>query len=248
MHGSNNSVINVGGDSGIRRAVALAFAREACQVTITHLAKEQADAEEVQKAAASAPHGVKEIHTVPADLKSRDEAQRMVAKHVDEYGGLNILVNNASMQVQCKALEDIDLDVVEQKFQTSIIDMLAMAKFSLPHMKRGSTIINAFLSRHRREVLAWSTMPRPKASLRELTCRDSCPAWYQVCAVALGSVFAPLEPASRTPEQMEGWGVEALLLHGRPGQPAELAASYVYLADAGSNNIMTGQVLHLISG
>lgn len=116
----SKSAIVTGGDSGIGRAVALAFAREGADVTITYLAEELADAQNVQRLAADHQQGKKEIHIVQADLRKRDECQKVIDEHVKKFGRIDVLVNNASKQIPCHKLEEIDLDVVEDTFQVSV--------------------------------------------------------------------------------------------------------------------------------
>lgn len=119
------SAIITGGDSGIGRAVALQYAREGCDSSIVYLPEEQEDAEETKSLVEK--EGRKCL-LIPFDLRQFRKTDEIVKKHVVEYGGLNILVNNASKQVACKNLEDIDLDSVESLFQSNIIQMIALTK------------------------------------------------------------------------------------------------------------------------
>lgn len=108
------------------RAVALFFAREGCNVTIAHLPVEQSDADDVKKLVAEAPMGTKEILTVAMDLKSFDDCKKLVEKHVEKWGNtINIVVNNAAMQVPCPNFEEIDLNVTTDTFATNIIGMVS---------------------------------------------------------------------------------------------------------------------------
>ncbi|PWY99312.1 NAD(P)-binding protein [Testicularia cyperi] len=245
------SAIITGGDSGIGRSVALFFAREGANVTIAYLPEEEKDAVDVEELVKNAPMGTKEILRVPSDLMKRDDCKMIVDKHLAKWGGLDILVNNASKQVPCTNFEDIDLDVTESTFRSNVLGMFAITKFALPHMKRGASIIqSSSVTAYKGSVgmLDYSSTKGAMVSFTRSLAMHLAPRGIRVNAVAPGPVYTPLQPASRSEDNMEGWGIEQTPLHGRPGQPAEMGATYVYLADNGASNIMTGQVLHLSHG
>lgn len=135
------TAIVTGGDSGIGRSVALMFAREGCKVTIAHLPEEQEDADKVIKLVKEAHEGEKEIQSVPGDLREEPYCKHLVETHVKKFGKLDIVVNNASKQIPYKRFEEIDLDNVESTFRSNILGAMAVTKYSLPHLKRGSSII-----------------------------------------------------------------------------------------------------------
>ncbi|KAF7763916.1 hypothetical protein Agabi119p4_8453 [Agaricus bisporus var. burnettii] len=225
-----------GGDSGIGRAAAIMFAREGCAgITISHLPEEQQDAKAVKPEIEE--HSTK-LNLVSCDLMEKKNCKDLVESHLQKFGKLDILVNNASKQIMCDKLENIDLGYVESTFQSNIIQMFAVTKFALPHLKRGSSIINTT------SVVA-ATKGAIAAFTRSLALQLISKG-IRVNAVAPGPVITPLQPASRTPEDMEGWG-SGTPLHGRAAQPAELGPAYVFLASSDSN-VMTGQVLHVNSG
>ncbi|KAK0521748.1 hypothetical protein OC835_006789 [Tilletia horrida] len=245
------SALITGGDSGIGRAVAIAFAREGARLTIAHLPEEREDAERTAQLIRESPMGSKEVLTVAGDLMDVKHVQELVQKHVQHHGGLDILVNNASKQIACPDFAEIDLANVESTFRSNILAMHALTKYALPHLKRGAAIINTSSVTAFKGSKAMVDYSSTKAAIVGFTrslALQLAPKGIRVNSVAMGPVYTPLQPASRSADNMEDWGVGALPLHGRPGQPAELAGAYVFLADAGTSNLMTGQTLHINSG
>ncbi|CAI4214734.1 unnamed protein product [Parascedosporium putredinis] len=215
--------IITGGDSGIGRAVAVLFAREGADISIVYLPEEQPDAEDTKKMVEKEG---KQCLLIPGDLMENKTCQDAVSKHVEKYGEVNILVNNASKQIKCPDFADIDLDNVESTFRSNILQMFAMTKYSVPHMPKGSTIINTA-----------STAPlSPSRTLAQNLLQRG----IRVNAVAPGPVHTPLQPASRSAEEMEEFGHKSKL--GRIGQPSEIAPSFVFLASKDSE-LYYGQVL-----
>jgi NAD(P)-dependent dehydrogenase (short-subunit alcohol dehydrogenase family) len=170
----------------------------------------------------------------------------------------------------CKNFEDIDLNNVQSTFQSNILQMFAVTKFALPHLKRGSAIVNTTsvtgykgspslgarpvslsladsdeLTHSFKSTVDYSSTKGAIISFTRSLAVQLAPKGIRVNAVAPGPVITALQPASRSPENMEGFGV-GLPLHGRAGLPAELGPSFVFLASSDSN-LMTGQVLHVNS-
>jgi len=245
------AAIITGGDSGIGRSVAHMFAREGCDVTIVYLPQEEKDAQNVKQAITSDPScKSRKVLLIPADLMDAANCEKIVQKHMEEMGHLEVLVNNASKQMMCKALEDIDLESVESTFRSNILGMFALTKFALPHMKRGSTIVNSA------SVVAFKGSPAmmdyssSKGAIITFTrslALQLAPKGIRVNAVCPGPVYTPLQPASRPGEQMEDWTVGSVPLHGRAGMPSECGPSYVFCASSDSN-IMTGALIHINNG
>lgn len=133
------SAIITGGDSGIGRAVAALYAREGANVTIVYLPAEEKDAQQTKKL-------VEEVGQkclcIPFDLENLKSIPDLVKKHIDEYGALDILVNNASKQVQTEKFEDIEIDQIESVFRSNILQMMVLSKAAIPHLTKGSSIIN----------------------------------------------------------------------------------------------------------
>ncbi|GAA5937534.1 hypothetical protein JCM1841_000210 [Sporobolomyces salmonicolor] len=231
-----------GADSGIGRTVAAFFAREgAAGITVNYLPEEEEDAQVTKKLIEDA--GRKAL-LVPGDLRSQTFREKLVNEHIKAFGHLDILVNNASQQLQCKDLAEIDMDKVNDTFQTNIIQYIGVAKAALPHMQRGDVIINT-TNKGSAGMVDYSATKGAIATFTRSLAQQLMPKAIRVCAVAPGPVYTPLQPASRSPDQMEDWGVESVPLHGRVAQPAELGESYVYLA---TSNLSTGTIVHPNSG
>jgi NAD(P)-dependent dehydrogenase (short-subunit alcohol dehydrogenase family) len=230
-----------GGDSGIGRAIAVLFAREGSDVTIVYLPEEQDDANETKKLVEK--EGRKCL-LVPGDLMDKNKCKEAVQKHVDEYGIIHVLVNNASKQIMCEDFAEIDLDNVESTFRSNILQMFAITKFALPHMKKGASIINTASTVAFRGTSSMVDYAATKGAIVAFTrslAKNLLPKGIRVNAVAPGPVHTPLQPASRPAEQMEKFGEKSQL--GRVGQPSEIAPSFIFLASKDSE-LYYGQVLH----
>ncbi|POY71634.1 hypothetical protein BMF94_5328 [Rhodotorula taiwanensis] len=241
----DKKAIITGGDSGIGRTVAIFFAREGADVTINYLPDEEKDAQNAKKLIEQAG---RKCLLFPGDLMKQETRDNLVAAHIKEYGALDILVNNASKQIQCKDLAEIDMSNVESTFQSNIVAYIGLAKAALPHLKRGDCIINTTsvtAYKGSAGMLDYSATKGAITTFTKSLALQLAPKGIRVCGVAPGPVFTPLQPASRSDEQMDNWGVGEIPLHGRVGQPAELGESYVYLA---TSNLTTGQVVHPNSG
>lgn len=233
--------IITGGDSGIGRAVAALYAREGADVTIIYLKEEEVDAQETKKMVEKEG---KECLTLALDLMEFDNCKKAVDLHVKQFGRIDILVNNASKQIMCKDFADIDLNNVESTFRSNILQMFAITKYALPHMGKGSSIINTTSTVAFRGSAALVDYSATKGAITSFTrslATQLIPKGIRVNAVAPGPVHTPLQPASRPGESMEKFGEGSAL--GRPGQPSEIAPSFVFLASAEAA-LYAGQVLH----
>ncbi|WVN88737.1 uncharacterized protein L203_103950 [Cryptococcus depauperatus CBS 7841] len=241
------TAIITGGDSGIGRAAAQMFAREGADMTIVYLPEEEEDAQRVKKAI---QQDGQDVLLLAHDLMKSEEAADVVRKHIDHFGKLDILVNNASKQIMCKSLPEIDLNNVESTFRSNILGMFALTKAAIPHLKRGSAIINtssvtAF--KGSAAMLDYSSTKGAIISFTRSLALQLAPQGIRVNGVCPGPVYTPLQPASRPAENMEGWSLGGPPLHGRASMPAEMGPAYVFLASADSN-AMTGHFLHLNNG
>jgi len=233
--------IITGGDSGIGRAVAVLMAREGVDSTIVYLPDEREDAQETKEMIAKEN---RQCELTEFDLTDFKKVETIVKKHMDKFGALDILVNNASQQVFCKDFEQISLDQVESTFKSNILAMFAMAKYSLPHMKTGSSIINTTsVTAYRGSpgLVDYSSTKGAIVSFTRALAKHLGPKGIRVNAVAPGPVHTPLQPATRPPEEMENFGNDTIF--ERVAQPSEIAPSFVFLASAEAA-MYTGQVLH----
>ena len=233
-----------GGDSGIGRAVAIAFAMEGARVAILYNSNDE-DAEDT--AALIAAKGG-ECLVLRHDVRSSDECRAAVAETVERFGGLNILVNNAAFQKADKRFEDITEDDWKRTFETNIYGYFFMAQAAVAHMQKGDAIVNtgsivgmtglALLLPYTCTKGAIHTFTKSLAlSLGERGVRFNC--------VVPGPVWTPAIPGSMPAEEVENFGHEVAL--GRPGQPEELAPAYVLLASS-DGSFMTGACVEVTGG
>ncbi|KAB5582294.1 hypothetical protein GE09DRAFT_1074396 [Coniochaeta sp. 2T2.1] len=238
---SGNKALITGGDSGIGRSVAVLFAREGSDVSIVYLPEEQPDAEETKKMVEKEG---RECLLIPGDLMDNETCRKAVEKHVEKFGKIHVLVNNASKQIMCDDIAEIDLDNVESTFRSNILQMFAITKYALPHMEKGGSIINTTSTVAFRGTASLVDYAATKGAITSFTralAKQLMPKGIRVNAVAPGPVHTPLQPASRPAEQMEGYGKQSGI--GRVGQPSEIAPSFVFLASKDSE-LYYGQVMH----
>ncbi|KAM0282913.1 hypothetical protein ACHAQH_002723 [Verticillium albo-atrum] len=230
-----------GGDSGIGRSVAILFAREGADVTIVYLPDEQEDADETKKLVEKEG---RECLLIAGNLMDNETCRNAVQQHIEKFGKIHVLVNNAGKQVMCEDFTEIDLDNVESTFRSNILQIFAITKYALKHMEKGGSIINSTSTVAFRGTAAMVDYASTKGAITSFTralAKQLVSKGIRVNAVAPGPVHTPLQPASRPAEQMEGFGKESQL--GRPGQPSEVAPSYVFLASKDSE-LYYGQILH----
>jgi NAD(P)-dependent dehydrogenase (short-subunit alcohol dehydrogenase family) len=233
-----------GGDSGIGRAVAIAFAREGADVAISYL-NEHEDAEETKKHVEEA--GRKAL-MLSGDIKSEEFCRTVVAKTVAELGGIDILVNNAAFQRTYASIEDITEAEWDETFRTNIYAPFFLAKAAVPHMKPGSTVINTTSIQSRQpssSLLAYASTKGAVSNFTAGLAEMLAEKGIRVNAVAPGPIWTPLIPSTMPPEKSASFGKRTLI--GRAGQPAELAGAYVLLASE-EGSYMTGAVIPVTGG
>ncbi|WP_024511270.1 SDR family oxidoreductase [Bradyrhizobium sp. ARR65] len=217
-----------GGDSGIGRAVAIAYAREGADVLIAYL-NESEDAQEVK---ARIEHEGRKAVLIPGDLSDPRHCQSVIQRSVDQLGGIDILVNNAAHQATFSEITEISDEEWETTFKTNIHAMFYLTKAAVPHMKPGSAIINT--------ASVNSDMPNPillayattKGAIQNFTgglAQMLAERGIRVNAVAPGPIWTPLIPSTMPEEAVKNFGRQVPMK--RAGQPAELATTYVMLAD-----------------
>jgi len=230
-----------GGDSGIGRAVAALYAREGADVSIVYLAEEEEDAQETKRLVEEVG---RKCHLIPFNLENLKSLDEVVDSHIKALGGLDILVNNASKQVQTKDYADLDIDMMESIFKSNILQMMALTKFALPHIPKGGSIINTtsvVAFRGTGSMVDYAATKGAIVGFTRALSKNLTPKGIRVNAVAPGPVHTPLQPASRPAEEMEGFGTQSQI--GRPGQPSEIATSFVFLASKDAS-LYYGQILH----
>ncbi|WP_312719869.1 SDR family oxidoreductase [Mobilicoccus sp.] len=237
-----------GGDSGIGRAVAIAFAREGADVALGYLPEEQVDAEETARLVRDAG---RIAVLVPADLRTNAECERSIAEAVEGLGGLDILVNNAGFHWSRgeEGLSGLDLDDVERTLRTNLHAVIWLCKAALPHLGKGSCIINTSSVQAYDPSTALLDYAATKAAINNLTVNlaaDLGPRGIRVNAVAPGPIWTPLQPATRKGSDVETFGADTPL--GRPGQPAELAGAYVFLACPEEASYVSGTIVGVTGG
>jgi NAD(P)-dependent dehydrogenase (short-subunit alcohol dehydrogenase family) len=229
-----------GGDSGIGRAVALAFAREGADVAIVYL-DEHGDAEETVRRVRA--HGRRCI-PVAGDVGDERLCREAVARAVQELGRLDILVNNAAEQHVQERPEDISAEQLERTFRTNIFSYFYMTKAALPHLREGAAIINTTsvtAYRGNPTLIDYSATKGAIVAFTRSLAKNLVERKIRVNGVAPGPVWTPLIPASFSEERVASFGGQVPM--GRAGQPEEIAPSYVFLASDDAS-YMTGQILH----
>lgn len=235
-----------GADSGIGRAVAIAFAREGADVVLNYLPGEEEDAKETIRLCKDAG---RKVVTCPGDISSEVFCKELVETAVQGLGSIDILVNNAGKQVHVEALEELPTEQLEKTFATNVFAMFWITKAMLGHMPAGASIINTT------SIQAYQPSPGlldyacTKASIVAFThglAKQVAAKGIRVNAVAPGPIWTPLQPSYGQPmEKLTEFGKNTPL--GRAGQPAELAPAYVFLASQESSYI-TGEVIGVTGG
>lgn len=235
-----------GGDSGIGRAAAIAYAREGADVAIQFFPPEEEDALDVVEAVRAAPG---EFKLFPSDLREDGAASALIEAVVDELGGLDILVLNAGQQIAQKDISELPLEQVKTTFMVNIISMFDAVQAAVPHMEPGSTIITT--------TSVQATNPSPhlldyaatKAAIANFTvnlAQQLADKGIRVNGVAPGPIWTPLQlDGGQFPDKIPNFGQDSLL--GRAGQPVELAPVYVFLAGSDSSYV-TGQIYGVTGG
>jgi len=234
-----------GGDSGIGKAVAIAYAREGADVAISYLAEEQVDAEDTKTWVEKAG---KRCLLLPGDIRGVAQCNTLVERTVAELGKLDILVNNAAAQTINEDLDSIDDAEMEGAFAANVFAMIRLAKAAAPHLKPGAAIVNTTSIQAKTATENMIVYATTKGAISSLTIGLSnllAPKGIRVNAVAPGPVWTPIQPIAKPSDELETLGESTPL--GRAGQPAELAPAYVLLAsDEGS--YITGAVVPVTGG
>jgi hypothetical protein len=235
-----------GGDSGIGRAVSLAFAREGADVAIVYLEAEEEDAQETVRLIEEAG---RTAVTIPVDIRTEDACRSIVERTVAEFGQIDILVNNAAYQMaQPGGIQDITTEQFDRVLKTNLYAMFWLSKFAVPHMREGASIINSSSIQAYQpspELLDYAMTKGAIVNFTKGLGQMLAPQGIRVNSVAPGPVWTPLIPATMPEEKVASFGEQTPI--GRAAQPAELAPAYVFFASQESSYV-TGEVLGVTGG
>lgn len=244
LHG--RKALITGGDSGIGAATAIAFAREGADVAIVYLPQEEQDAQRIVQLIKDAGRSALAI---PGDIKDESFCRELVEKTVQQFGSIDILVNNAGKQEFEADLQKITTEHFTDTFATNVFGMFWITKAAVPHMPAGASIINTTSIQGYQPSPGLLDYASTKAAITAFTkslAKMLAEKGIRVNAVAPGPVWTPLQPShGQPPEKLKEFGQQVPL--GRPGQPAELAPSYVFLASQESSYI-TAEVIGVTGG
>ncbi|MEZ0539337.1 glucose 1-dehydrogenase [Fibrella arboris] len=236
--------IITGADSGIGRAVALAFAREGADVLISYLNEEEDARETARLVEASGQKAV----LLGGDIQQESHCQALVQKALDEFGQLDILVNNAGYQMTHQKITEITAEEIDQTFRTNVFAMFYLCKAAMPHLKAGGSIINTTSIQGyqpKPQLLAYAATKAAIANFTKALAEEAIEQGVRVNAVAPGPVWTPFIPTTMPKEQYEKFGADTLF--GRTAQPVELAPVYVLLASQEASYI-TGMIYGVTGG
>ncbi len=236
----NKVALITGGDSGIGRAAAIAFAKEGADIAISYLS-EHKDAEETRRLVEEQK---RKCITIPGDIGDEGFCKQLVDRTVKELGKLDVLVNNAAEQHPQESIENISEKQLERTFRTNIFSMFFLTKAALKHLKKGSAIVNTTsvtAYKGSAELLDYSSTKGAIVAFTRSLSQALAEKEIRVNGVAPGPIWTPLIPSTFDEEKVASFGGDVPLK--RPGQPEEIAPSFVFLASDDSS-YMTGQILH----
>ncbi len=243
---SDKVALITGGDSGIGRAVAVLFAREGADVAFTFLKPEKEDANETQRAVEAEG---RRAYAMMGDVRDPDICRDFVEQTLEEFGKLDILVNNAAFQQHQESLEELTEEQWDQTFKTNIYGYFHMTKAALPHLAEGSAIVNTGSItglEGSKELLDYSATKGAIHAFTKSLAQNLVERGIRVNCVAPGPVWTPLNPADKKAEDVAKFGADTPLK--RPAQPEEIAPAYVYFASEVDSSYVTGEVLTLLGG
>ncbi|MDT0277579.1 SDR family oxidoreductase [Blastococcus goldschmidtiae] len=236
---SGKKAVITGGDSGIGRAVAIAFAREGADVLISYL-NEHEDAQDTARYVEQA--GQKCV-LVPGDLADRAHAKTIIPKAVEEFGRVDVLVNNAAFQMSHESLDEISDDEWDHTVAVNLSAMFTLTKDAIPHMQPGASIINSSSVNSDNpspNLIAYAMTKAGIANFTASLAQLYAEKGIRANSVAPGPIWTPLIPSTMPEEKVESFGQQVPL--GRPGQPAELAPVYVLLASDESSYVSGARI------
>lgn len=235
-----------GADSGIGRAVAVLFAREGADVAFTFLKEEKRDANETKRAIEAEG---RRAYPMIGDVRNPKICRDFVKQTVEEFGKLDVLVNNAAFQQHQETLEDLTEEQWDQTFKTNIYGYFYMTKAALPHLAEGSAIVNTGSItglEGSKELLDYSATKGAIHAFTKSLAQNLVDRRIRVNCVSPGPVWTPLNPSDKKPEDVSRFGADTP--YKRPAQPEEIAPAYVYFASEVDSSYVTGEILTLLGG
>jgi len=235
-----------GGDSGIGRAVAVLFAREGADIAIVYLPEEQSDAEVTESTIGAEG---RRCLLIPGDVRDSRFCDAAVQATVDTFGWIDILVNNAAYQKHQSSIEDVTDEQFERTFRTNIFGYFYMARAAVRHMQRGSAIINTGSITGLEgsgQLLDYSATKGAIHALTKSLAQNLVEKGIRVNCVAPGPIWTPLNVADKPAPKAAKHGHDVPMK--RPGQPEEVAPTYVFFASNADSSYITGEVLSLLGG
>jgi NAD(P)-dependent dehydrogenase (short-subunit alcohol dehydrogenase family) len=241
---AGKKAVITGGDSGIGRAVAIAFAREGADVLIAYLSED----DDARDTAALVEKAGRKAVLVSGDLAERAHCQEVVDRAVDDLGGIDILVNNAAFQMTHDTIEEVTDDEWLHTFDINITAMFRLVQAAMPHLGAGASIINTSSINYdapKPTLLPYATTKGAIANFTAGLAQMLGDRGIRVNAVAPGPIWTPLIPSTMPPEQVADFGKNTPL--GRPGQPKEVAPAYVLLA-SDEASFISGAIIPVTGG
>ena len=243
---AGKTALITGGDSGIGRAVAVLYAREGADVAITYLPEEERDAEETARAVRAAG---RRCLVIEGDLTDADFCAHIVERTLQEFGKLDVLVNNAAYQQHQADLDDVTDEQWDHTFRTNIYAYFRVTKAALPHLKRGAAIVNTGSItglEGSKELLDYSATKGAIHTFTKSLAQSVVERGIRVNCVAPGPVWTPLNPSDKDAKDVKDFGADQPMK--RPAQPEEIAPAFVFFASSADSSYITGEVLTLLGG
>lgn len=231
-----------GGDSGIGRSVALLFAREGADICIVYLEEH----EDANQTAARIRELGRKVILCAGDIGNPEFCSQCVQQTVEKLGKIDILVNNAGEQDEISGVEDLIPEKVERTFRTNIFGFFYLTRAAFPHLHEGASIINMQAYDPSFHLMDYACTKAAILNFTRSLAKQLGPKKIRVNAVAPGPIWTPLIPASFSAEHLKDFGKKTLF--ERPGQPAEVAPSYLFLAAQSESSFITGEVIHVNGG